>query len=62
MGTSVCDYSLTAGANRLRRLIRSLLAVLGLVVAVLRRGVSKKLWKQQHLISFKPPGMLATVK
>ena len=40
MGTSVCDYSLrlTSRDNRLHRLIRSLLAVLGLVVAVLRRG------------------------
>ena len=37
MGTSVCDYSLTSGANRLHCLIRSLLAVLGLVVAVLRQ-------------------------
>ena len=37
MGTSVCDYSLTSGANRLHCLIRSLLAVLGLIVAVLRQ-------------------------
>ena len=40
MGTSVCDYSqrLISRDNRLHRLIRSLLAVLGLVVAALRRG------------------------